>query len=204
MTGQRFGRLTVVGDSGESRRGEVLWLCRCDCGNVVTLRGSSLRSGNNRSCGCFRRESEKTRCITHGGTNTRLYHIWVNMIQRCSNANRPDFLRYGGGGVQVCEDWKNFESFQEWSLANGYQEWLTIDRKDNNKGYSPENCRWADVITQANNKRTNHYLEYNGKRLTIAQWASTLGVNPKTLSTRLCRGWSIERTLNTPVRKEGK
>lgn len=204
MIGNRYGRLTVIRDSGERRRGEILWLCECDCGNTIVLRGSSLRSGNNRSCGCFRREVEKTRNITHGRTGTRLYHIWNGLIQRCFNPNNPSWDRYGSRGIGVCEEWQTFEPFFKWASANGYSDNLTIDRIDNNKGYSPDNCRWADVETQANNKRTNHYIEYCGKTMTLAQWAKHIGVNPKTLATRLQRGWSVEKTLTTPLKHNGK
>lgn len=202
MIGNRYGRLTVIRDSGERRRGETLWLCHCDCGNSVVLRGSSLRGGNNRSCGCLRDESQKTRSITHGCTGTRLYHIWNNMIQRCYQPHNKRWDCYGERGIRVCDEWRDFGNFQKWALENGYSDDLTIDRIDNDGNYEPSNCRWADVGTQANNKSTNHYLEHKGKKLTLTQLARAIGMSPKTLSTRLCRGWSVERALNTPIRKE--
>ena len=201
ITGERYGRLVVIRELSKNSIGETMWLCQCDCGRLIILRGSSLRSGNTRSCGCLKGESLKTRGITHNGTGTRLYHIWANMIQRCTNENNKCWARYGGRGITVCDEWFYFTNFKKWALENGYSENLSIDRINVNKGYSPTNCRWSDSITQANNKRTNHYIDYRGRNLTISQWATLLQISPKTISTRLQRGWSVERTLTTPIKK---
>ena len=134
--------------------------------------------------------------VKHGKRNTRLYCIWVSMKQRCYNHNNKDFRKYGERGIKVCDDWKNnFISFYDWSINNGYQENLTIDRINNNEDYEPNNCRWTDVKTQSNNRRTNIMLEYRGKRQSLTQWANEYNINPSTFNDRLERGWTMEQAL---------
>jgi hypothetical protein len=125
------------------------------------------------------------------------------MKERCNNPNSIEFASYGGRGIKLCPEWENdFNSFYIWAKANGYTDSLSIDRIDNNKGYEPENCRWADRITQANNKRTNHYLTYNGKTQSIAQWAREIGLSQSCLRHRIYRGWDVEKALSTPMKGE--
>lgn len=146
MKGLRFGRLVVIMQVGNSSK-NTMWLCRCDCGNTVTVNGNSLRRGATVSCGCRR----KTQLITHGLSNTRLNSIWRGMKQRCVNPNKQHYERYGGRGITVCEEWnEDFQTFYDWAMANGYSDDLTIDRIDNDGDYEPSNCQW---ITQAENTR---------------------------------------------------
>ena len=127
--------------------------------------------------------------------------IWQNMKTRCNNAKSPSFGRYGGRGIVVCDDWRNFENFKEWATANGYQENLTLDRVDVNGNYEPTNCRWITNAQQQLNKRTNHLITYNGKTQTIKEWSNELGMNYTTLSSRIMDyHWSVEKAITTPVK----
>lgn len=158
MTGQRFGMLVVLRREGSNSDGLALWRCRCDCGNECVVAGANMRKGNTKSCGCMIIKSTKARMTTHGKSQTRLYAVWKAMIQRCCNPADKNYNRYGGRGISICREWKNdYLSFYKWAMANGYNKdapvgQCTIDRINNDKGYSPDNCRWVDLKTQQNNK----------------------------------------------------
>ena len=206
MTNKQFGRLLVIEQSDYVKHGRPRWLCRCDCGNEVVVDGTPLRRGDVVSCGCARKERAIAMAkghITHGGSKTRLYRIWHRMKCRCYKINAPDYARYGGRGITVCDEWlKDFESFRSWALSNGYNENLTIDRINVNGNYCPSNCRWADAITQHNNTRSNHFLTFRGETLTISQWSARYGINKNTLWSRIGKyGWSVERALTEEVKK---
>ena len=137
---------------------------------------------------------------THGLSKTRLYSILRNMKQRCYNPNNPRYNVYGAIGIKVCDEWLNdFKSFYDWAMSNGYRDDLTIERIDVNGNYCPDNCCWITNKEQQFNKHVNHFIEFNGKRQTITEWGNELNIDPNTIGTRLSRGWSIERTLTTPV-----
>lgn len=199
LINQTFGRLTVI-DFAYSKEGRSFWKCKCNCGNEKIIIGKDLQNGHIRSCGCLRIETSKKRMITHGATDTRLYNIWTSMKARCETSKKKKFIKdYQNRGINICAEWHDFSVFQKWALENGYKDDLSIDRIDNNKGYYPENCRWADNFTQANNKRNNHWLTYNNKTQTIAQWSKELGMKYNALNERLRKGWSVERALSTPI-----
>ena len=142
-TGKKIGRLTVIKQVGQDKHGSYLWLCKCDCGNETIATGSHLLSKRTRSCGCFQRDSLSKRQTTHGMTDSRLYGIWSTMKRRCDNPKVESYRLYGGRGISVCTEWERFEPFRDWSLLNGYKDGLSIDRIDNDKGYSPDNCKWS-------------------------------------------------------------
>lgn len=192
LTGQRFGRLTVIRESKERLNGGVTWLCRCDCGNEVIVRSNSLRRGRTLSCGCYNHD-----VITkHGMGRTRLHGIWGNIRYRCENPTAINTADYGGRGIEVCEEWSNsFEAFRDWALANGYRDDLTIDRIDVNGNYEPSNCRWATLKEQGRNKRNNVLITYNGETHCMAEWAEITNQPRTRLQMRHRRGWSDEEIL---------
>ena len=200
LTGQQFGRLVVLKRAETSEKSKPKWLCRCECGNEVTVIGHSLRSGITRSCGCLRNENVGLSPV-HGASHSRLYKIWDSMKYRCYNSKCQYFHRYGGRGIAICDEWRdNFVAFREWALSSGYRDDLSIDRIDNDGNYCPENCRWATRKVQGNNQSTNHLLEYNGEIKTISQWSEITGIRHDTLLHRIKLGWSIEKVLTTPTK----
>lgn len=191
LTGKRFGRLTVIKRLSE-KNGSPTWLCLCDCGNMKVIGGNFLRNGTSTSCGCLVK--------IHGGTKSRLYHIWLGMKSRCYNPKNYRFDDYGNRGITVCDKWKyNFNAFSKWAKENGYRDDLSIDRIDNNGNYCPENCRWATPKEQANNRRNNLFITYKGERHTLSEWALILNMSFSTLAHRLYKNhWTVEKAFSTP------
>ena len=189
LTGNRYGRFTVVSRAANNKKGNAMWNCICDCGNTRTVLAYHLKSGHSKSCGCITK--------THGMFGTRLYKIWDGIKYRCHNSTSDNYNNYGARGITVCEEWRtNFQSFYDWAMSHGYSEDLTIDRIDVNGNYEPDNCRWANEITQHNNTRTNRFITYNGETHTIAEWSRIQNINYYTLVARINRyGWSIEKAL---------
>lgn len=206
--GDRVGNWTVIGPSERVIAYGVTspaQLCECDCGTRRIMVRAVLHSGTSLSCGCRRgrrisanrAEHGDARTDAHGGIK-RLYSVWAAMKARCSNPAVKNFARYGGRGITVCSAWQSsYTAFREWAMLNGYHAGLSLDRIDCDGGYGPDNCRWADIKTQANNTSTNHFLEALGERKTIAEWAAdtrcTVGVD--TFENRIFRGWSVESAL---------
>lgn len=161
LTNQRFNRLIAICPTDKRSGAHIIWLCRCDCGNLKEISGNSLLTGLTKSCGCLNREKVITRQTTHGdASNERrlpLYDVWQAMCQRYSNPNNPCYKNYGGRGIIICNEWKNYQSFKDWALQNGYQQGLTIDRIDNNGNYEPSNCQW--ITGSENSKKPKHKKE---------------------------------------------
>lgn len=205
LTGKKFGRLTVIkrvenriSNCGQSK---TMFLCKCDCGKEVCVEGAKLRNGHTQSCGCLHNEIfaniGRKKNLIHGLSNDRLYHIWEGMKRRCYQKSAKNYVNYGAKGIEVCNEWLNFEPFYNWAISNGYQENLTIDRIDVNDNYCPENCRWVDWKTQENNRSNNYKLTFNNETHTVSEWAKIINVSTSTLYSRLKRGWTVERLLTT-------
>ena len=196
LTGKRFGKWSVVEYAGNSK-----WMCVCDCGTTREVSTANLNSGNTHSCGCYKRETTIKNNTTHGMNKTPLHSRWLDIKDRCYNAHDKNYVNYGGRGIGVCDEWKDdFMAFHDWAVANGFRKELTIDRIDNNKDYSPQNCRWVDRATQNRNTRRNHYVTIDGETKTVMDWALTVGINESLIRARLKRGWSERDAVYKPPR----
>ena len=201
LTNQRFGRLIAISRfcGGDKSK----WLCLCDCGKEKVVRSSRLKSGTTKSCGCFRREHSSKSNSTHGLSKTSTYRAWSSMKQRCLNPNVEQYPNYGGRGITLCDRWMLFTNFIE-DMGLSPSPAHSIDRIDNNIGYSPENCRWATLIEQANNKRSNRRITVSGETKTVREWSRHLGISNDVIYERLRIGWSEIRAVTEPVAKRTK
>lgn len=197
ISGERFHCLTAVKRDHKRARSQAwVWVCKCDCGKETLADVGQLRAGGVKSCGCKRGIETK-----HGMHNSPTYLSWKSMKARCDNPNNPDFEIYGGRGISYSAEFAAFESF----LAHMGKRPLgmTLDRKDNMKGYTPENCRWSSPKTQSRNKRNARMITYEGETKCLAEWAEITGIGQSAISSRLKRGWSVEKALTTlTVQKE--
>lgn len=189
LVGQRFGRLVVTSYYGH-KNGRVAWNCLCDCGKTTVVLSGGLCSGKTKSCGCYHSDISRKQVIErftkHGGANTAIYSRWCSMKDRCCNPNNPSYHNYGGRGITICDEWvKDFEAFRTWAYENGYRPNLTLERIDNNKGYSPDNCRFISNARQQRNRRKTVMLTYNGETKPLATWCDIYGLNLKTCYNRL-------------------
>lgn len=143
--------------------------------------------------------------VFHGDSKKSIYNVWHGMVNRCRNPILKVYPRYGGRGIKVCEEWHDYFIFKEWAMNNGYDESLTIERKDNNGNYCPENCAWVTMKQQQNNKSNSHRITYNGQIKTITEWGDVLGISAITLRSRIIKcGWSTEKAFSAPIRKLSK
>lgn len=196
-TGNVYGRLTVLGRS-PSVRNHSRWVCLCQCGRKTTANGVCLRK-NTRSCGCLKRDNASRLSRTHGMSGKPEYVAWQHIKRRCYNPSEPGYMRYGGRGITVCNRWlASFDRFYA-DMGPKPSPLHSIERIDNNQGYTPENCKWATRKEQNNNQRRSRKLTYKGQVLTVSQWAEVLGISHTVLNNRLFRGWSDEKTLGTPL-----
>lgn len=204
LTGQRFGRLTVIERAKNGKPGIVNWLCKCDCGNYKEVNAYSLHAGLTQSCGCYRNERTSVSNSTHGMSKTRIYGIWASMKARCYKPSTDGYENYGGRGIAICDEWlNNPEAFIEWALTHGYKDDLSIDRIDCNGNYEPSNCRWVNWYEQGANKRNNVLVTYKGETHIIAEWSRKTGIKASTINARIfLYGWSVEDALTKPIRKK--
>lgn len=199
LTNQRFGRLVAIKPVEAISKSKFKWLCRCDCGNTAIVLNYNLMNGHTLSCGCLQKAKSKECATIHGLSKTRLHRTWAHMKERCMNPNVRNYDGYGGRGITICDEWLSFEPFARWALENGYSDDLTIERIDNNEGYSPDNCRWATPFEQASNKRSNHTFTIDGITDTMTNWARKFNIKPTTVFDRLHKGWSEYEALTVPV-----
>ncbi len=198
-TGQRYGRLLITRLHSIK---PTQWNAICDCGVKTVVRGGHIANGHTTSCGCVASDVLIARNTTHGhasGKREREYRIWKGMKTRCLNVNHHSYPDYGGRGIKICSRWLNsYENFLSdmgrCNIPNGM-----IERKNNDGPYSSENCRWATAIEQANNRRGNHLIEYQGETLTIAQWSRKLGFDQQLIRDRLILGWNPALAFTTPA-----
>lgn len=198
LTGQKFGRLTVIAPAdakeyGKERDKKSMFMCHCECGKSVEVAGNSLKTGNTKSCGCLNIDRLKSRA--KGLRGERVYRIWQAMLNRCRNANQPNYANYGGRGIKVCERWLSIENFI--SDMGRPDEDQSIDRIDNDGNYEPGNCRWASRKQQNRNKNSNRVLTLDGKSMTLIEWAESLGIEQSSLRERL-KKWTLRKALTTP------
>lgn len=200
LTGKTFGRLTVIELVDPGKRKPTHWVCRCECGVIKNIEGHSLRRGKTVSCGCFA-ISVRTK---HGLHESPEHAAWSNMIQRCHNKNAPEFKRYGSRGIQVCDRWRHsFEAFLE-DMGYRPSSEHSLDRFPNQNGnYEPLNCRWATRTEQNENKRNNRLITFGETTKTLTNWAKHYGIDPRTLTARLRRGWPVFEALTFPITATG-
>ena len=194
LTGQKFGRLEVIGIAETrhySHGNQYYWRCRCKCGNICTVSGEHLKSGHTKSCGCLNTETRSRTHATHKMTDSKVYAIWTNIKQRCLNPSNKSFADYGGRGITMYEPWVNsFLAFYSYvsQLEHYGEAGYSLDRIDNNSGYELGNLRWTTKKEQARNRRSNHLVEYEGEKMTLTEASEKSGLSVSTLRKRLNRG----------------
>ena len=188
LTGEKFGRLKVISLSHQDEKGNTVWLCQCDCGNteLKLVKGTYLQRGDTKSCGCLRTEhllrigattydyNKNKNVPLDSPYRKKLHVVWKGMQHRCYSETNKHYKWYGAKGIIISDEWLNreigFMNFYNWSIENGYDENLTIDRNDSNGNYEPDNCTWATIKEQENNKGTNILITYKNRTLTAPQW----------------------------------
>lgn len=201
LTNKDFGYWHVIKPVSQGANKPLKWLCKCTlCGEEHLVASSSLIKGVSTMCrSCSLKKMGASRKIWR---NDRLKCIYKAMLQRCYNPNNSSYKNYGAKGVTVCDEWRNnSSSFQKWAFANGYNDSLTIDRIDNHKGYSPENCRWVSQTKQNQNRSSLHYATINGETKCVTEWCRELKLTPSTIIMRINKGMSPEEALSQPINK---
>jgi hypothetical protein len=202
LAGQRYGMLQVLEFVGANKRQGRLWRCACDCGREKVTNTSRLRNGQTRSCGCLVRALTTQRNLTHGLRYTPEYVAWRSMRGRCSNLSDQNYKRYGGRGICVCERWERFENFYA-DVGPRPSAGHSIERVNNELGYSPDNCVWATPLAQANNTRRTRLISHGGRTQSLSAWARESALPLSTIKSRLDHGWTPERALTASIRSQG-
>lgn len=199
LIGQKFGKLVVVSQA-DSKSGRRMWNCLCECGRTTTASTYLLKSGHTKSCGCV---AGRPGGVPPRIKGTAIYSRWQAMKKRCYQVGTDGYENYGGRGIKVCDEWKdNPVAFYKWAIESGFSEELTLDRIDVNGDYCPENCRWATMTQQARNRRNNRIVEYNGRKMTCAEYLETTGASRGAICWRLNEGdMSESEALSRPIRK---
>ena len=206
LTGKRFGRYTAIKPVKTSAG--TKWLCKCDCGNEKLVFAHNLLRGTSKSCGCLQREQlaerNKNRRPALGESESRLYRLWKSMKRRCNGKGYTHYNLYGGRGIRVCDEWQSYVPFRDWALANGYDPAApsgecTLDRINVDGDYGPENCRFVNMRTQADNRRKTRHITFAGETLNIAEWARRYDLPENVLWYRVNAGWEFEKAISTAV-----
>ena len=191
MTNQLVGKIRILRRAPNDKYGNAMWFCLCGyCGSEFVASGHSIRVRHTRSCGCLQKITASKISRTHGMSRSRIFKNWEAMKQRCENPNSTAYKDYGAKGIYVCQEWQDFVNFYSWAISNGYSDGLTIDRKDNSKGYSPDNCRWATRAEQNRNTTRTHRIEYNGQFITAAEAGRMVNVSRSTIA-KWCRSGRV-------------
>ncbi len=194
LRGSRFDRLSVIRYVGESK-----WECRCECGKTVVVNGNNMKNGHTKSCGCLKLENS----VKHGKCATPEYTVWVNLRRRCNEPGHPSFARYGGRGIKMCAEWMSFKRFFS-DVGPRPSSLHSIDRINNEGNYEPGNVRWATQSQQMSNTRATHFIEIDGIRQTVTEWAKQKGIAQSTISHRIARGMSETDAVMTSPRFGGR
>ena len=190
--GKKIGKLTILKKDIMTDNGQK-WLCQCECGKTTVAIGTELVNGRRISCGCYKIDVAKSRNL--GSTRRAIRSRWKNMLTRCENEQCGNYLNYGGRGITVCPEWHDFECFYSWALKSGFDKNLTLERKDVNGNYCPDNCCWVTIKEQANNRRNNHFEKAFGDTKTISEWSDETGIDRNLISYRLNKGLTMEEIL---------
>jgi len=198
--GDKFGRLTLIERIPSPNPKYARWLCKCECGNDHHAYQHALISEKSptRSCGCLLVERRRFGNFKHGGYQLPEYTVWEAMRSRCYNQNAPKFYNHGGRGIKVCDRWNDFAAFYE-DMGNRPEGRYTLERRDNDGNYSPENCYWATYSEQQRNRRNTVFLEHAGMKLTYDEWAERIGIRANTIRCRIRLGWSASDALQPHI-----
>lgn len=206
LIGQKFGRLTVIGRDEDhiypSGKRRARWICQCSCKdhNIVSVLQTGLKNGHNNSCGCLRKENTSKMFKKTGNSETRLYYIWCSMKARCENPNNISYKNYGGRGIKVCSEWHDYSNFEKWALTNNYQDGLSIERKNVNDNYCPENCTWITLKEQCWNKQNTIYVNYNGEKIKLHDLCEKFDADYTLVKSRIKNyGFTVKEALTLPL-----